>query len=88
MKVKAGPDPRQSGRVQGVSAGCVADNVSDIERRIPNSACCIKLDVEVTCEERVIRRSDELKSWGEGRGGGGGGERRGRAVDGSAVWRG
>ena len=44
------------------------DNVGDVAKRIPNSACCSKRDVYVTCEERererVIRRSDELRSCG------------------------
>ena len=38
--------------------------VSDTMRRIPNSACCGKRDVHVTCEGRVVRRGAALKSCG------------------------
>ena len=40
------------------------DNVGDVAKCIPNSACCSKRDVYVTCEERVIRRTGELRSCG------------------------
>ena len=44
------------------------DKVSDVVRRIPSSACSSRHDVYVTCEGRVLRRSDELKNFGIGDG--------------------
>ena len=38
------------------------DKGSDVVRRIPSNVGCISRDVYVTCEGRVLRRSDELKS--------------------------
>ena len=34
----------------------LSDKQSDIVRRVLDSACCSKLDVYVTCEEKVIRK--------------------------------
>ena len=35
----------------------LSDRQSDIVRRILDSACCSKLDVYVTCEGKVIRKT-------------------------------
>ena len=40
----------------------MTDKVSDIARRIPNNACCIRQDMYVMCKGRVLRWSDELRS--------------------------
>ena len=59
------PDLRQGGWVQAFPLDVsLSDEVSDVLRRIPNSACCSTHDVHVSCEGRVIRRSAELKSCG------------------------
>ena len=42
----------------------VSDKVSDIVKRIPTSACCGKSDVYVMCEEKVLRRGEELMRCG------------------------
>ena len=39
-----------------------SDEVSNIMRKIPNSACCNKRDVHVTFEGRVLKRIDEVKT--------------------------
>ena len=46
----------------------LSDKVDDVVRRIPSSVCCSRHDVYVTCEGRVLRRSDELKNFGIGDG--------------------
>ena len=52
---------RDPGRRQG-------GQLSDIKRKIPNSACYSKRDVYVTFEGRVLlRRSDEVKACGNER---------------------
>ena len=42
----------------------LTDKVSDTVRRIPNSDCKSRLDMYVTCKGRVLRWSDELRSFG------------------------
>ena len=44
----------------------LSDKVGDVVKRIPSSACDSKCDVCMTCEGRVIRRSDDLKNCGIG----------------------
>ena len=40
------------------------DKVGDTARRVPSSACCSQRDVYLTCDGRVLRRSEELTSCG------------------------
>ena len=47
----------------------LSDKVGDVVKRIPSSACDSKRDVYMTCEGRVIRRSDDLKGCGISDGG-------------------
>ena len=42
----------------------LSDKVGDVAKRIPSSACDSKRDVCMTCEGRVIRRSNDLKNCG------------------------
>ena len=42
----------------------LSDKVSDIVKRIPTSACCNKSDVYVKCEQKVLRRGEELRRCG------------------------
>ena len=42
----------------------MSDKVGDVVTRIPSSACGSKRDVYMTCEGRVMRRSDDLKNCG------------------------
>ena len=42
----------------------MTDKVSEIVRRIPNSAFCCRQDMYVTSEGRDLRWSDELRSSG------------------------
>ena len=42
----------------------MTDKVSDIVRRIPNSAGSCRQDVHMTCEGRVLRCNDEMRSSG------------------------
>ena len=39
-----------------------SDKVGDIVKRILSSACCNKGDVYMTCDRRMLKGSDELKS--------------------------
>ena len=47
----------------------LSDEVGDVVKRIPSSACDSERDVCMTCEGRVIRRGDELKGCGISDGG-------------------
>ena len=42
----------------------LSDKVSDVVRRVPNSVCGSKCDVYLMCEEKVLRRIDELRNCG------------------------
>ena len=46
----------------------LSDEVGDVVKRIPSSTCDSKRGVYMTCEGRVIRRSDDLKNCGIGDG--------------------
>ena len=55
-------------KVHGARTGmmemALSDKVNDIVKRIPTSACCNKCNVYVTCEGKVLRRNEELRSCG------------------------
>ena len=42
----------------------LSDKVNDIVERTPTSAWCNKCDVHVTCEGKVLKRNEELRSCG------------------------
>ena len=42
----------------------MTDKLSDIVRRIPNNACSSRQDENMTCEGRVLRWNDEMRSSG------------------------
>ena len=42
----------------------LSDKLSEIVKRILTSACCSKSDVYVTCEEKVLKRGEELRRYG------------------------
>ena len=44
----------------------LSDKIGDVVKRIPSSPCDSKRDENMTCEGRVIRRSDDLKNCGIG----------------------